>query len=334
MSRAPLAVLAAALLCSGCGSVGEPLPPLLNIPAKVTDLRVAQLGGDAELRWTWPLLTTEGSTLRDLERFEVVALDIPEGGGPPPIEAFEQLGKTIAVVAGDALPTAGPGAAVEARASLADRFGKSTAFAVRGVSSREKASPWSDFVIREVLHPADAPPQPRAESTAAGVELSWPAVDRASRYVVERRTGDGAGFTVLGSTDSDRYVDETAPLEIPLAYRVRSQVGEPSVAVDSKPSPEIAITRPDVFPPAVPAGLRAVGTADAVELTWSSVRDADLAGYEVLRNGEPAHEGLLTTPAFRDSAPRRDGPNEYRVRAVDGRGNRSEPSEPAVASLP
>ncbi|MEZ5396886.1 MAG: hypothetical protein R2724_29450 [Bryobacterales bacterium] len=154
-------VFCAFLLLVGCGSVGEPLPPLLNIPGKVADLHVSQTADEAELRWTWPLLTTEGSTLRDLEKFEVFALDIPSDAPAPPLDAFEQLAKPVVIVEGTALPEAGAGAPVLAEADLTDRLGKRTAFAVRGVSSRGKTGPWSDFVIREVLRPARRRPLPK-----------------------------------------------------------------------------------------------------------------------------------------------------------------------------
>ena len=39
-----LVAAAAAALLAGCGYIGDPLPPLLNIPARVTDLTAVQRG--------------------------------------------------------------------------------------------------------------------------------------------------------------------------------------------------------------------------------------------------------------------------------------------------
>ena len=333
MIRSKQAFSAGALLCAvlaSCGSIGEPLPPLLDIPGKVTDLRVAQRAEQAELRWTWPLLTTEGSTLKDLERFEVRALDIPSDAAPPPLDSFEQLAEPIAVVEGAALSDAGAGGEVLVEVDLTDRLEKRTAFAVRGVSSRGKTGPWSDYVVRAILRPAEAPAQPQAEATAAGVRLSWPAVDRAARYVIERRTEQA--YAVAGTTDRAEYLDESSPWEVELRYRVRSQVGEGEGAVESEASPPVTITAVDVFPPAPPRLLRAVMAGETIELTWSASPEVDIAGYVVERNGEPAHEDLLETPAFSDASAVRDAPIEYRVRAVDAKGNRSEPSDSVLVN--
>jgi len=53
-----LTALAAVL--SGCGYVAGPLPPLANIPARVTDLAAVQRGGKLIVQFTVPQLTTEG----------------------------------------------------------------------------------------------------------------------------------------------------------------------------------------------------------------------------------------------------------------------------------
>ncbi len=318
--------LAACLFALGCGSVGEPLPPLLNIPGEVEDLSVSQAAATARIRWTWPPHTTAGATLRDVARFEVMALDLPADAPPPSAEAFEQLGSRIARIEGDALPEAGPGSEIRIEADLEERLGKRTAFAIRAVSGRGRAGAWSPYVIRDILRPADPPVAPRLESTAAGVRLSWPEVERAARYVVERRTEEGYG--PIATVENNDYLDAAALWDELMAYRLRAQLGEGDGAVDSLPSPPAEITPTDTFAPAPPRLLRAVVTDGSVELTWAAAVEPDLAGYVVERNGEPAHEGLLATPAFRDASGLPSEPVEYRVRAIDAKGNRSEPSEP------
>ncbi len=77
-----LAAAAIALLTgllAGCGYVGDPLPPALNIPKPVEDLRVVQVGDKLLVDFTIPLQTTEGLPVRDLGPIE---LRIGPGGSP------------------------------------------------------------------------------------------------------------------------------------------------------------------------------------------------------------------------------------------------------------
>src|SRR5438067_1335818 len=52
-----------ALLATGCGYIGEPLPPLANIPARVNDLAAVQRGSRIFVQFTIPSHTTEGVRL-------------------------------------------------------------------------------------------------------------------------------------------------------------------------------------------------------------------------------------------------------------------------------
>src|ERR1035438_1398992 len=72
-----LTALAAVL--SGCGYVAGPLPPLANIPARVTDLAAVQRGGKLIVQFTVPQLTTEGVTIKQSPSF-----DLRIGPGPDP----------------------------------------------------------------------------------------------------------------------------------------------------------------------------------------------------------------------------------------------------------
>jgi hypothetical protein len=66
----PVLLLAAAALC-GCGYIGDPLPPALNIPAPVTDLRAMQFGDDILIQFTPPQMTTENLPLSAIRRVEL-----------------------------------------------------------------------------------------------------------------------------------------------------------------------------------------------------------------------------------------------------------------------
>ena len=62
------------LLNVACGYVGDPLPPLIQIPERISDLAGFQLGRSIKLSWTLPKLNTDGSGATTLSRVEIYRL--------------------------------------------------------------------------------------------------------------------------------------------------------------------------------------------------------------------------------------------------------------------
>src|SRR5690349_12841726 len=71
----------AAVMAAGCGYSGNPLPPLANIPAGVTDLTAVQRGNRIVARFTVPRLTTEGMSIK-----KDLMLDLRIGPAPDPFQ--------------------------------------------------------------------------------------------------------------------------------------------------------------------------------------------------------------------------------------------------------
>src|SRR3712207_4605207 len=69
MRALPLAVVAAVL--TGCGYVGDPLPPALNIPVPVTGLAAVQRGGEILVTFSAPARTTEDLPISEFDAVEV-----------------------------------------------------------------------------------------------------------------------------------------------------------------------------------------------------------------------------------------------------------------------
>lgn len=59
------------LFLSGCGNVGDPQPPLVQIPQAVSDLSAQQVGGQIELAFSLPRYNTDGSSATTISRVEV-----------------------------------------------------------------------------------------------------------------------------------------------------------------------------------------------------------------------------------------------------------------------
>jgi len=82
-TRFPVAVILLLTLVA-CGKEGPPLPPEIRIAERTSDLKAYQEGEVAELRWSYPSMTTAGQTLTDIEAIEVWRATLPKGQEPPP----------------------------------------------------------------------------------------------------------------------------------------------------------------------------------------------------------------------------------------------------------
>ena len=163
-----------------------------------------------------------------------------------------------------------------------------------------------------------------------------------------------------GDPSASYTVDATAAEGVPYTYsafrRQIVQLGGRTLELRSASSEPVAVTWRDIYPPAVPQGLTALGykvpasnrstgaaekTTFAVDLVWHPVNDARLAGYRVYRqtlnpSGTPvaARELLVaspvTTPGFHDSSASATGCYRYSVTAIDPKGNESAPAQTDV----
>jgi hypothetical protein len=329
----PRAVVAAiGVVLASCGSVGEPLPPLLHIPGRVADFTVRQEASQLIAEWTWPVLGSEGQIFREMERFEIYSLFIPPGGAIPGEDAFNDQGEMVATAAALASDATGPGTRLVAQAPLEEMFGSRRAFAVRGVSNRGRNSAWSQLRWLDIVQPPPAPADLQAVTIERGVSLTWNSAPDVKRYDLERRTADGE-FVSIGQPASPEFLDESPQWGTPLTYRVKAfnAAGE-SPDVPGPPSSLAEITPRDTFAPATPSDLRALATDAGTELSWSSNTEPDLSGYRVSRNGSPLHDGLIDSANFSDQPLSTGQSAVYQVVAVDRSGNASAPAEVLAVS--
>jgi hypothetical protein len=153
--------------------------------------------------------------------------------------------------------------------------------------------------------------------------------------------GNGAATSNQPWNGSETFVDQTFEWEQTYLYRgtvvsVLETAGKPTIEVEGEDTPVRTVFAHDVFPPAVPSGLQAVssgpGQQPFIDLVWTPVTDADLAGYNVYRHeaGEApmkVNSELVKTPAFRDTHVAVGRTYFYSVSAMDERGNESARSE-------
>jgi hypothetical protein len=306
---------------SGCGYVGDPLPPALNIPVPVADLTAVERGNVILVAFTAPTLTTEQLTIRTRGPVELRAGPDWPGGA----EAFPAT-----------LDQAGHGRAEVPAARFA---GREITLGVRTASPKGRFSAWSNLVRLNVVAPLQPPASLRAAATAQGVAVQWQAVSAAGGIVYRVYRRAAAGDPVLLATvDAATYLDTTAAFGQPYSYMVQSVHKSTGIEPESDVSSAVAITPQDAFPPAVPSGLTAITGIGAVELAWDRVSDGDLKGYRVYRvnaegGGEPRRVAEVNTPSFSDKSVESGKRYRYTVSSFDQAGNESARSAPPVEAV-
>jgi hypothetical protein len=322
-----LAVLAAALLISsGCGYIGDPQPPLANVPAPVTGLTAIQRGASIIVRFAVPGRTTEDMLMKVPPSID---LRIGVGSDPFNVEAWAAQAKRQLVEKA----AAGP-ARVEI--PTAEWTGKEVIVAARVVGANGKESAWSNYAIVNVVPPPEQPKALRATATAQGVRLSWQASE--GSYRVFRRAGEETAFAPVAEVQKNEWTDEAADFGKRYVYRTEGVVklanGKEAL---SDLSEEAAITPRDVFPPATPAGLGVAAGPESIELTWNANAERFVAGYRIYRSSGGAFEKIGDTgliPAYSDRKVEHGKTYRYQVSAVGETGYESSPSAPVEATLP
>jgi hypothetical protein len=300
-------------LLGGCGYVGDPLPPLANIPARIVDVAAVQRGARLIVHFTAPTETAEHMPIKP-----PVHLDLRVGPSVTPLNNVDDWAAPARQIP-EVQPKNGL-ATYDIPAG--DWIGKPVTIAAFATGGNRKNGPWSNFVNLTVVPPPPVPANILPVAVANGVRLTWDGGP--GQYRVLRRAGDAKEFTLAATVDAPEWVDTAAETGKKVEYLVQRVA--PPTAESELPDP-VAITPADTFPPAAPSGLRAVGGANTIELTWERNTESDLAGYRVYRAvGEGAFEKVGDTsvlPAFSDKAVEAGKTYRYQIAAFDQAGNES-----------
>jgi hypothetical protein len=350
-----LMVLVAGLM-AGCGQIGAPAPPSLNLPTPVVNLSAVRIGNSVHLAWTMPTHTTDRITLQHPVKVEVCRA-LEKGHCVNLGSLSLEPGKEGAYT--DELPadlTQGPDRLLRYEVLLNNHAGKSAgpsnvAYSAAGVSPppvtgltgqvradgvllnwQPIAEPGRPvfFRIERLLLTVSAP----QETPKSPLAPEAPAVSQT--LAVHGQEGGDPGHAIDASAlfnQRYRYV-----LERVATVAVSGQ----SVEIQGLPSDAVPVATTDTFPPAVPQGLVAVAdaTAGAIDLSWSPDTDSDLAAYHVYRrdvHGDSLVQRIASVgveTSYRDSGVQPGHSYAYSLSAVDQSGNESKRSPEVEETLP
>jgi hypothetical protein len=321
-----LGLLTAMLVMCACGYIGEPLPPALNIPQRVTNLTVVQTGVRIVATFSLPRLTTDGLTVKRIGRME---LSLGPSENPFRADAWAARAQPAGQVIEE-----GDGAHAEVPA--AGWVGQQITAAVKIFSVKGRDAGWSNFVTLAIVPPLATPSAVQAEAVPTGVRVAWQAT--AGRFQIFRRIGEEKRSLPVGESDSPSYIDTTSAYGTSYHYSVEAINRSEKASAASEMSQEAGVVPKDVFPPSVPAGVTAIVSTASVELTWERSLEPDLAGYRVYRaKGESPFELLgesQTAPTYSDRTIRPGTRYRYAISSIDNIGNESARSAPVEVTSP
>ncbi|MEJ5366736.1 MAG: hypothetical protein WHT08_00360 [Bryobacteraceae bacterium] len=295
------------------------------IPEAVEDLSGFQRGGEVLLQFTVPQKTTEDLLLKSPPEIELRAGENPQGG-------FD-MGAWL--VGSERLPAPEVREGVaRVRVPATAWTGKEMVFGVRTRGPRGRFSQWSNLIVLRIVAPPAPPRGLRAEGTPEGIRVMWEG--EGARWRVFRKAGEE--FEQAAEVEQREWLDRDASFGRTYEYAVEQVKETGAVPAVSERTAPARIEYEDTFPPAPPAGLRAVAGTGSVELNWDRNREEDLRAYQVWRAEEGGEFVRLGEPAasssFSDRTVVSGRRYRYAVSAIDEKGNESRPCDPVEIIAP
>ena len=321
-----LPALTALLLSGGCGYIGEPLPPLLNVPGRAENLAAVQRGSTIIVHFTLPTITTEGVVIKQSLR-----LDLRIGVKPAGVYKIDDWAESAKAVGGASIASG----LAEYHIPAAEWVGKQVLLAAKAIGANGRDAGWSVPADLTVVPPPERPHDLTAEAVPQGVRLTWHGAG--TSFHVLRRAPDDHDYTEIGQAPKPEYIDSTAEFGKHYSYLVQALEKAGTGQAQSDLSNEAAITPLDTFAAAAPAGLAGVPSTASIELVWERNSEPKVVGYRVYRaTGNGAFERLADTvlPAYGDHKIEPGKTYRYAVSAIKSNQVESKLSAPVEVTAP
>ena len=190
---------ALATLLASCGSIGDPLPPLVDLPQPVDDLEARQIAHELEVAWSWPQTTTEGMIARQVSGFTLWAVDVPGLQDALAAQTIDEYRREVATVGAAKLANFGPGDRIDVRLPLSEwPLGQETILVMTATNRAGRSAGYSNQVQIQPLEPPERVVWQPHMVQAAGVALAWLPAERAEEYAIDRASGEDGAYAQLG----------------------------------------------------------------------------------------------------------------------------------------
>lgn len=330
--RAGVATSTAALAClCACGYVGPVVPPSPELPTSVADLSVVERGDQIHIAFSTPVRTTDNLPIT---RFSEIDLRVGPAPQPFDFDRWSAAAQRVPLQPPEPSEHDDPRPhAMEHTLPVAPWVGQRIAIAVRTAIKRKgHYSPWSNIVRLEIIPPLEVP-SIKLESTAQGVNITWPPEGEGVHFEVYRQGPADKEPVQIGTAEHNDFIDNTAQYDTRYQYSVTAAKGP----AESLPSKSAEITPVDIFPPSVPASITALATPVSIEVSWQRSPEPDLKGYYLYRsvNGSAFERvgDLVTLPTYSDHQVERGKTYRYEVSAIDQKNNESAKSSAAEVTF-
>lgn len=341
--RNPQSALILAILLSGCGKIGDPLPPVPRAPLIIEELNVTQQG--TQLILSFPLVRTNRSP--KLQRIDIYRLIDSASDSPGlTVDAFSARASLISSI--EKIPAQSSNVIYRDALDLkVNARNLRYRYAVRLVTESGAAADFSNYATIEPLFNLALPPSDlKITQREKEIDLGWtvPAANEngtrpanVAGYNLYRQKGDAVIKLNDAPLSEARFVDRNFEFGANYQYLVRALSFLPgnaslNAAIESNESAALAHTPKDTFPPVAPGPVTIASIGGMVSLFWPLNQETDIAGYNIYRAESeqvpPAqwvklNPQLYKTASFRDDRVQVGKQYFYQLTAVDIYGNES-----------
>jgi hypothetical protein len=347
-------------LSVACGKRRPPLPPVERVPQRTELLSGAQQGNRVILSWPTPPRNASEGSVQSIRRIDVYRL-VEEVEAPLALseEEFSSRATLIGSIPFGQITDADGTISYTDELSLNEPV--RLRYAVRYVNAAGQRAPYSNFLVIEPAASVSLPPVLRDGPvvTQNAVTISWqppPAnIDGSAPpnllgYNVYRASGsqNEPSQRPLNSEvlQTNTFSDQTFRFGEEYSYVVRAvSIGAGGGPVESLNSNAVRVKPSDTFPPTPPTNLTAAATnpPPRISLFFAANPERDVVGYYIFRTTDPSrpksewsqlNQRILERTTYQDEGVQAGVRYHYYVRAIDGAGNRSEPSETVSDQVP